>query len=268
MQPLPARQPWEAAWGLKFAYLAHYANDPRFCAALEALWSDFGHGAAEELQTTHNLWRLRERAQRQPSLARGYLAAYLHHLRVLTREWGLDHLEPADPDRTVSSGGEEAIHRWCEFRASRAARGHELAAHDFGVGVSAGGGRPALDPTFTLHLEAAWDPREEPRAAARRRLRAEVTQQIDAELERLTRETQALGYQFADRKPKLHQHLQWLYEHVAYGKSYRKLADEQLGDSTLSGSIYNRVKPLAERLPLELSPPAKNPRFPRSRKKK
>jgi hypothetical protein len=98
-----------------------------------------------------------------------------------------------------------------------------------------------------------WDPRTESLAQARRRLVAKATARIDAELERVVARTEALGYVFADTRPQRSKHLRWLFEHVAYGKSYGQLAREHLGSWTKASSIYNRVQPYAAELHIDLA---------------
>jgi hypothetical protein len=252
-QPEPARQPWEDRGWLRLAYLGCYARDPAFGEDLLALYQTHCVGHAAWLQHLHELWRARQLVRRG-RLDTTWLADYLAAVRALAEPWGLHRLEPHPAVNLMPSGGEECIHAWCSYRASLGPKAETLSPSDFGVWVDFSGMRPDLRTEVRIALTECWDPRLESRAKARDRLVRRAKALIDAELQQLTDDAEAAGYRFADTKPRLGKHLQWLFEHVAYRKSYGALATQYLAGSDLAPEIYNRIAPLARQLQIRLSP--------------
>jgi hypothetical protein len=114
-----------------------------------------------------------------------WAGAYLAALARLAHRHGLDRWQPAAPH----SYGEILVHEWCTLRA-----GYGFGPQRFADAV---GSQPGWVPRRAAVLQLAWDPRDEPQAAARTRLRSAV----DAELKAIAAAWQAPGAGFALHLP-------------------------------------------------------------------
>jgi hypothetical protein len=285
-RPLPAVLDWERAGSALRACVHHYASEPAFQAALLALYARHCAGREPFLACLRSLWDVNDLAHRtHGQWADEYLAA----LSDLACEWGLHRLRPLAGQakcRFIASEGAELIHGWCSYRALGRLQGFDCPPEYFISGVSAGGGRPDIgevvsteilaaqlpdqvtvyikderhEPLIHVQVQGRWDPREEPKADAKMRLLAEAERQIEAELERIAKEAENLGYEFPDTSPRAAQHLRWLYEHVALGISYPDLAERDLkGKRDLAQTVANAAGHYARLLGVSLTDPPTPP---------
>jgi len=271
-RPRRALQEIEYKGLLRWAYLQLYAEDPGFRDALSALytahcahWAGLLAQVQHFWQTDHLNWSFPVTSE-QARQADAYRAA----VASLAQRYGLDRL----PD------GEQVIHNWCRLTADLAlSDGRAPAPQWFGQGEGWGGvypdigevvsreewRGPAVDgvqwrivderraPLVHIAIQDEWDPRREPMAEAHERILATLTAQLDAELERLAADTEARGYVFYDTAPKAGQHLRWLFEHVALGKTYPELAARDLGWDGAHQTLANAVSKYARVLGVTLS---------------
>jgi hypothetical protein len=126
-----------------------------------------------------------------------WAGAYLAALARLARGYGLDRWQPAMP----RSYGEILVHKWCTLRA-----GYGFGPRRFADAV---GSLSGWVPRRALQL--TWDPRQEPYAEARTRLRSAV----DAELKAIRDEwqTQAAGFAFR-LPPSTDRDARWLFQRL------------------------------------------------------
>jgi len=119
-----------------------------------------------------------------------------------------------------------------------AASGSVIAAFSTPSPTGFGGYGPAVTDT-RLVIEDTWNPAQEPREAARRRL----VQRIEAELDQIETHAEGLGYRILDSRPNGPRDVGWLVERVRDGRTYRAIADrygahgEPLGEDAVRHAV-------------------------------
>jgi hypothetical protein len=228
---------WQFRGGVKVAYLERYAQHPDFVEALEALYSAHVTGEHRALLASAELWQMGV-VTRHPGDE--WAAGYLEALSQLARRFGLDRLEPAG--RGWPSGGEEAIHNWCGLRARADLQGSPWRP-PFWM-VEAGGAQPDVDGRVEVHIEAEWRPDLESLGKAKERLLVEARRQIERQLADIAARAEAASLTFRDTRPKMREHLGWLFRHVALGESFDHIG----GGYTKGPDVYKQVKFYADLL--------------------
>jgi hypothetical protein len=176
-----------------------------------------------------------------------WAGAYLAALARLARSYGLDRWQPAMP----RSYGEILVHKWCTLRA-----GYGLGPRRFADAVGSLSGwvpRRALQPDARRmpvpSWPLAWDPRQEPYAAARTRLRSAV----DAELKAIRDEWQAVaGFAFR-LPPSTDRDARWLFQRLR-GRPCAAIAGAELpkeDPDTAAAQVQQATHRLAEMLQVE-----------------
>jgi hypothetical protein len=278
--PEPARRGWELRAWLLLAYPGHYVRQHEFRLALLALYEERCAGREQVVAEAPDLWDIHDLTW-QPGSEADRARASLAAVKRTAARFGLDRLgrPRASADGEFSpSRGEQFVHRWCRSRVRALRSGKAWPPENVTLVIRSGGalpsvggvvsvehqlgddagdrGEPARDerrePRVHVLIEDAWDPRSEAMVEAERRLSKEAGRQIKAELERIAADAEERGYEFPDTTPKAGQHLRWLCEPGALGKSYGQIAQGHLGGRDLAPSVYNRVKPYADLLGIAL----------------
>jgi hypothetical protein len=264
----PARTHWMSRAAARTRFLMYHLEWPEFRAALLDLYAahvvpaetilaqiELGDGA-KGLSRVYEL--VLDETEHAP-WASDYLAA----IAGVANRFGLNRLRQnlaGISGHYPASEGEELIHIWCRFQA----------AHHVGLGLGPdvdvfhilawpGGISPPLGESGTrvavrIEINTEWDPSMERPSAVKARLRKLAKEQIDAQVQDIVERAEGLGYEFPDTHPKAGQHIHWLFEHVALGKSWGDIAQEWLDGRDLAPTVYNGAKPYADQIGVVLGP--------------
>jgi hypothetical protein len=277
-----AAESWQADSDLRIRFIRLYAQHEPFQTGLAELFAQYVAPIEPLIAGTARLFALRSAGSPHvPHPQRDEIATYLAGLHALAVQFGLHRLDASTASDRTSADGEQLIHNWCQLRAdTKGQAGYAVEPRDFEIAYTAGrwiapfgevvshveehiGTSPDGAPIVVVdeqrrplvHVEIAseWDPRHEARAGARARLLAIAAQQIDAELEKIAGQAEKAGYSFPDTAPKLDEHLRWLFERVALGKSCQAIAAQRLGSWTKQDRVSHETKHLATRIGVRLA---------------
>jgi hypothetical protein len=254
-----AVQDYEERGYLRWALLDLFAGDSAFSTALQELSDayqvvqgferpEWGLLAAAVSLEQHR------RADWPGEPMDPQVGRYVEAVRALASAWGLDRLQDEGEEL-----GARLVHRWC---GDRRQYGTRWTSASFKSQLGIGGGRPDIGgvstrdefaageagpplpdvrPLVSIGFTDGWDPRNEARGSARKRLYRRAAEQIQRELDRLAADAEAKGYFFADRAPALERDLGWLYQMMAKGATAEALAEAEVGDAWVTEAAVARA---------------------------
>jgi hypothetical protein len=250
---------------LRAMLLDRFVADPVFATALRALF-ETRVPPLEELPRWRELaWRVSlddaGRGQGPEDEPDPDVAAYVAAVRDLAKRWGLDRLIGKRKEL-----GATLIHDWCRTRrrigpeVSVGWLVHGLTEAHYVAEIGEVVARSETDlgdlrvvdqlvrPVVRIVVIDEWDPTREPRATARKRLRALADTKIRDELDRLTADAEAKGYRFLDRAPALNRDLDRLFQLMIKGATVADLIAESPGDPfKVEAAVRRSIQRIARR---------------------
>lgn len=210
-QPLPMHEVVAERGFLTVDWLALYSKDPEFGEQLNAFAAE--HAATIRHVLDRSPGALPWSRLSVPNEHAELLTHYVCELENFATRWQL-HLLP-------NRRGLEMVHAFCVEHVRRDIRPEYF----YGLyWFSANGWVPELDTTLSFGT-ASWDPTREPLADARSRIKAELKQRLEAELERVVQEHEQVGFVFPKTRSEHPKYLQWLYWKLVQGKSNDEIAE-------------------------------------------
>lgn len=229
----PAMPVWEESGALMAAFAYEYASDPCFGHALETLTA--GHEApASQVDFYGSYNYLYPRLYcHLPDSAR----AFAHDLAAFSERWGLDLL----PKRQ----GTSAVLDWCIAKSRNSRVRPDWFVSIFGFG----GAMDEQERSVCVNLIDEWPIYREPREAAKKRLLARCAEAIDAEMSRIRDEADATRDAtgqpliiFPTTKPQRAEHLNWLYQRMAYRRPCLVIAKNEYRDEPTVRNPTDSIK--------------------------